>query len=317
VELARPVADAGGLVMSHLRSEDVGDIHEAMDELIEQGALSGSRVHVSHLKIVYGRGREVAEEVLARLDDAASRGIEVTADLYPYTASYTGIAIVFPDWAKPPHDYDEVVRTRRDELADYLRTRIERRNGPEATLFGSGTWRGKTLAQAAAESGQPFEEVLIEMGPFGTSGAYFVMDREVMERFLADPRVMICSDGSPTMLHPRGYGSFARILGYYVRERRLLDLEEAVHRMTGLPARTLRLAETDGGEALPRGQIAEGWAADLVVFDPAAVRDRASFEEPHRYAEGFRHVMVNGRFVIEDGQISDRRPGRVLRMPTP
>jgi N-acyl-D-amino-acid deacylase len=315
VELARPVARADGVVMSHLRSEDTGEVLGAIDELIEQGRAAASRVHISHIKVVYGRGAGAAEEVLQKLDEAQRNGMEVTADLYPYIASYTGIGIVFPDWAKPPFDYAEVVQTRRDELAEYLRARIIRRNGPEATLFGSGKWRGKTLAAAAVEAGRSFEEILIDLGPSGASGAYFVMNAETMERFLVDPRVMISSDGSPTMLHPRGYGSFARIIRQYVREAELLALEEAVFKMTGLPAQTLRMDQglLNETRSLRRGRIEEGWAADLVVFAPEEVMDTATFETPHQMARGFRHVMVNGRFVIEEGNLTGARPGLVLK----
>lgn len=317
VEVARPVAAADGVVMSHMRSEDAGEVIVALDELLAQGAQSGSRVHVSHIKVVYGRGAEVAEEVLARLDQAQREGTTVTADLYPYTASYTGIGIVFPEWAKPPFDYEEVVWTRREDLAEFLRARVARRNGPEATLIGTGKWRGKTLAEAAEEAGKPFEDLLIDIGPSGASGAYFVMDRAAMERFLVDPRVMICSDGSPTMLHPRGYGSFARILARYVRAEPLLSIEEAVRKMSGLPAATVGLDrqshDAEDLRSARRGRIEEGWAADLVVFDPAKVEDLATFEEPHTHAGGFRYVIVNGRVVIDDEQLTNARPGLVLR----
>lgn len=316
--IAAPVAARNGLVMSHVRNEDEGDVLLAVDELLEQGRRSGARVHVSHVKTVYGSGAGPAESLLDRMEKARAAGVGVTADLYPYTASFTGIGIVFPDWAKPPHDYDEVVREQRDELADFLRERVNLRNGPGATLIGTGEWRGRTLAEIAAETDRSFEDVLIDMGPGGASGAYFVMDQATMERFLADPHVMICSDGSPTMRHPRGYGTFARILARYVREQELLSLEEAIFKMTGLPSATVGLDRTasgsDSSEDSARGRIKEGWAADIVVFDLDAVEDRATFEEPHTTAEGFSYVMVNGRLVIDDGELAKHRPGRVLKM---
>jgi N-acyl-D-aspartate/D-glutamate deacylase len=268
-------------------------------------------VQVSHIKIVYGHGVDRAEEILAVLDAARAEGLDVTADLYPYTASYTGIGIVFPAWAKEPNDYDEVVRTKRPELAEYLRRRVTLRNGPEATLFGTGKWTGKTLAEVAAELDKPFEDALIDdIGPNGASAAYFVMSPEVMERFLVDPHVMICSDGSPTSSHPRGHGAQARVIRKYVVEDEKLSLEEAVRKMTGLPAATLGL------DKMGRGRVQSGFAADLLVFDPARVRDNATFEEPRQLAEGFDWVIVNGKIAREDGQFTDARTGRVLRRPT-
>jgi N-acyl-D-amino-acid deacylase len=313
IALAGPVAEAGGLVMSHIRTEDDDRIEEAVTELLDQGRGSGAAVHVSHIKIVFGNEQSRAEDVLALLDEARGQGLQVTADVYPYVASFTGIAIVFPEWALPPNDFDEVVETRRDELEEYLRNRIALRNGPEATLFGTEPWAGMTLADVAESKNKPFEEVLIDdIGPQGASAAYFVMNEDVMRRFLIDPHVMVSSDGSPTMRHPRGYGSFAKIIRKYVNEEGLLSLEEAVHKMTGLPAQTLGLSNPDETD-IPRGLIREGFAADLLIFDPAEVYDNADFEKPHLYADGFNLVFVNGTAVISDGEKNEERPGTVLR----
>jgi N-acyl-D-amino-acid deacylase len=313
IDLAKPVAAAGGLVMSHLRSEDDDRIEEAITELLEQGRGSGAAVHVSHIKIVFGDDTRQADEVLTLLDDAREDGVEVTADVYPYVASFTGIGIVFPGWALPPNDFAEVVRNRRDELAEYLRNRVNRRNGPEATLFGTEPWAGMTLAEVADSLNKPFEDVLIDdIGPRGASAAYFVMDEDVMRRFLQHPRVMVSSDGSPDMHHPRGHGSFARIIRQYVIEEQLLSLEEAIHKMSGLPAATLGLDNEDRVEPR-RGLIREGFAADLLIFDPENVVDRATFEDPHQYAEGFDWVFVNGVAVIEEGELNDLRPAGVIR----
>jgi N-acyl-D-amino-acid deacylase len=310
VAIAEPVGRHGGLVMSHMRSEDDDAIEEALEELLMQGLRARCAVHVSHIKITYGKEISRAEAVLARMDAVGKEGLRVTADIYPYTASYTGIGIVFPDWAKPPHDYDRVVSTRRNELAAFLRNRIAQRNGPEATLFGTEPWVGMTLAEVAEQLGKPFEEVLIDdIGLRGASAAYFVMNDAVQERLLRDPHVMISSDGSPTMRHPRGYGTFARVLRKYVREQELLSLEEAVHKMTGLTAKTLGLDSTEH----PRGLIRENFVADIVVFDPVLVLDRATYEEPHQLAEGFAHVIVNGIPAISNGEMTGRRAGEVIR----
>ncbi len=313
IALAEPVAEANGLVMSHIRSEDDDKIEEAITELLDQGRGSGAAVHVSHIKIVYSNDPQRAEEVLTLLDEARDEGLKVTADVYPYVASFTGIGIVFPEWALPPNDFDEVVAERRDELEEFLRNRIELRNGPEATLFGTEPWAGMTLAEVAEELGKPFENVLIDdIGPRGASAAYFVMNEDVMQRFLIDPNVMVSSDGSPTMRHPRGYGSFAKIIRKYVNEEGLLSLEEAIHKMTGLPAETLGLSDPNYVD-IPRGLISEGFAADLVLFDPDEVRDTATFENPHTYAEGFDWVFVNGEPVISVGERNNILPGGILR----
>ncbi|MDZ7755631.1 N-acyl-D-amino-acid deacylase family protein [Rhodohalobacter sp.] len=312
VALAEVVAEYDGVVMSHVRNEDDDQIEDSIRELIEQGEKSGSKVHVSHIKIVYGNEPSRAEDVLQLLNDARERGVNITADVYPYAASFTGIGIVFPDWATEG-DYDQIVADRRDELAEYLKNRVNMRNGPEATLFGTAPWAGMTLAEVADSLNKPFEDVLIDdIGPRGASAAYFVMNENVMRRFLQDPYVMVSSDGSPTMRHPRGYGSFAKIIRKYVVEEELLTLEEAVHKMSGQSAELLGLSDPDKVETL-RGMLKEGFAADLVIFDPQNVRDTADFENPHQPAEGFDWVLVNGVTVIENGERNESLPAGVIR----
>ena len=304
LRLARVVGEHGGMIMSHMRNEDNDAIEASLRELLRQGRYCN--VQASHLKVVYGKGAQRAEEILAIMDSArAASAYRVTADLYPYTASYTGIGIVFPTWAKAPNDYATVVRTRRAELLAALREKVIARNGPEATLFGTVPYAGKTLAEVAREQGKPFEEVLLEIGPGGASGAYFVMDESLQARLLQDPHVMVCSDGSPTMHHPRGYGSFARIIEDFVRKEGLLTLPEALHKMTALPAHTLGLTD--------RGRLAPGAKADLLVFDPAEVEARADFSQPHRLARGFDWVLVNGKIAVEEGVLQPERHGTVLR----
>lgn len=313
VALAKEVAEVDGIIISHMRNEDDDKIEESVTELLNQGRGSGARVQASHIKIVFGNDPQQAESVLQLMNSAREEGLQVTVDVYPYTASYTGIGIVFPDWALPPNDFDDVVTNRRDDLAEYLRNRVNMRNGPEATLFGTEPWAGMTLADVAEQLNKPFEDVLIDdIGPRGAGAAYFVMNEDVMRRFLIDPYVMVSSDGSPTMRHPRGYGSFAKIIRQYVNEEGLLSLEEAVYKMSGLPANTLGLSNPEHME-IPRGLIREGFAADLLIFDPTQVRDTATFEEPHTYAEGFDWVFVNGVSVIEEGERNEKLPAGVIR----
>lgn len=308
ITLAKPVGKRGGVVSSHTRNEDDEAVQNSIAELITQGAGGGCAVNISHLKVVYGHGADRAEAILQQMEAAREEGISITADMYPYQASYTGIGIVFPDWAKPPYNYEQVVAARRDELATYLRERIQRRNGPEATLFGTAPWAGKTLTQVALELGKPFEDVLIDdIGPKGASAAYFVMDQELQDRLFLDPFIMTCSDGSPTMRHPRGYGSFAKVIRYYVNETKLLNIEQAVYKMSGLPAKTVGLVEQH------RGLLKAGFAADILVFDPDAIEDAASFENPHELARGFDWVIVNGAVVRGEGEFTGKRPGKMLR----
>ena len=308
IAIATPVGKRKGIVHSHMRNEDNDAVDNSIAELIAQGVGGCCGVQISHIKVVYGHGKKRAEDILAQMEKARNKGISVTADIYPYTASYTGIGIVFPDWAKPPHEYDDVVKSRRNDLAAYLRKRVNLRNGPRATLFGTDPWTGKTLAQVAAELGKPFEDVLIDdIGRDGASAAYFVMDQELQDRLFIDPYVMVCTDGSPTMRHPRGYGSFAKVIRYYVRETKLLKLEKAVHKMTGLPAVTMGLT------GQKRGLLKAGFAADILVFDPDKIIDKATFENPHQIAEGFDWVIVNGVPVRADGEFTGKRGGKMLR----
>ncbi|MFU8811404.1 MAG: N-acyl-D-amino-acid deacylase family protein [Balneolaceae bacterium] len=311
--LATVVHRHGGIVMSHMRNEDDDQVAASLEELIEQGRRSGAPVHASHLKIVFGNDPSQSDSLLQRMQNARSEGISITGDVYPYTASFTGISIVFPEWALPPNDYQQVLQERREELADYLRTRVAQRNGPEATLFGTAPWAGKTLADVADERGKPFEEVLMEdIGPGGASAAYFVMDNAVMRQFVKDPYVMVSSDGSPTMRHPRGYGSFAKIIHQFVVEEDHLSLEEAIRMMTTLPAQTLGLLDEENVQ-WPRGVLRAGAAADLLLFNPDEVRDLATFENPHQYAAGFEWVFVNGVAVIEQGERNEYLPSGVIR----
>lgn len=324
VAAARPVAERGGVVMSHMRNEDAQTVEASLAELLEQGRRSGARVHASHLKVVLGNDPGQAERMLDAMARARAEGVRATGDVYPYTASFTGLSILFPEWARPPHDYREVAVSRREDLLDHLRARVASRNGPDATLFGSGPYAGQTLADVATDEGRPFEEILLELGPGGASAAYFVMDESVMTTFLTDPFVAVASDGSPSMAHPRGYGTFPLVLRRWVRGAALLSLEEAIRKMTGLPAAVLSMDESDrvgdGGPALPpRGRLATGWVADLTLFDLDRLEVMADFQAPHRLARGVRHVFIAGEPVWERGGLLDV-PGRGVALrfvPTP
>jgi N-acyl-D-amino-acid deacylase len=302
--LARVVGKNNGIIMSHIRNEDDTEVEASVKELLEQGKYSP--VHISHIKVVYGKGEERAKEILSLIDEARDKGIVVTADIYPYTASYTGIAILFPDYAKLPNNYDEVVKSRRVELADFLRKKVIQRNGPESTLIGTGPFKGQTLADVSSTLNKPYEDVLIdEIGPYGAGAAHFIMDESLQRRLLQHPNINICSDGSPTMRHPRGYGSFSKIIENYVLGEGLFSLEEGIHKMTGLAANNIQLDN--------RGRIQEDRVADILVFKSENVIENATYEEPHLLAEGMHYVIVNGKIAIEAGKFSEKGHGKVLK----
>jgi len=302
--LAKVVGKNDRMIMSHMRNEDDDQLEASIAELLDQGEYA--RVHISHLKSVFGDGAARAEEILAILDDARARGIDITAGMYPYSASYTGISIVFPVWAKTQEQFEVAKATRRAELAAYLRDRINRRNGPQSTLLGTEPWTGKTLADVAHEMEIPFEDVLIDViGPQGASGAYFVMNDELQSRLLQDPMVGVCSDGSPTGFHPRGHGTFAKIIETYVNERQVLTLAEAVRKMTSLAAGVLHIAD--------RGTLKAGLIADLIIFDPENVHATATYPDPLQFAEGFDVVIVNGKVAREDGRLDTDLHGQMLK----
>ncbi len=300
--LAQTVGKYNGLITSHIRNEDDPVVESSIKELLAQAEYC--RVNVSHMKSVYGKGRDRAEQLLDLLYKSPSK-FEVSADVYPYTASYTGIGIVFPDWAKGPNNYESVKKERRNELLEYLRKKVISRNGPESTLLGTEPYKGKTLAQISEESNKPFEEELLEIGPRGASGAYFVMDEALQDRLIQDTLVMICSDGSPTMNHPRGYGSFAKIIEKMVIGDQLLSLEEATYKMSTKPARIYGLSD--------RGDLSPGKKADILIFKPEEIKARATFPEPHQLSTGFHYVLVNGKLAIDKGEFTGIKNGVILK----
>lgn len=304
-----PVGERGGIVMSHMRSEDDDKIEAAIDELLEQCASSKAKAHVSHIKVVLGKGEDRGRAILKKLADARAKGQSVTSDVYPYTASYTTLAILFPPFARPPNSYKKAKKDRYNDLVLHLKQRVESRNGPEATLLGTGKYAGKTLKDAADQARRPFAELLADVGPGGGSAAYFVMDEDVLKVFLADPFVMFGTDGSATSSHPRGYGTFAKVFGSYVSEAGPLTLALAVRKASSLAAETLGLKD--------RGRLAEGFFADVVVFDPKTFKDRATYERPARKAVGMETVIVGGVVEWDDGKPVKGRGGRALRHQPP
>ena len=297
-ELAKTVGKYGGIIMSHMRTENDATMESDLTELFRQGNFAN--IHVSHMKVVYGKGSDRAEEILHLLNKKRNESsFKVSADVYPYLASHTTIGILFPEYALAPNHYETVRQSRRNDLLDYIKTKVNQRNGPTATLFGTQPYIGKTLKQVADEMGIPFEEVLVDhIGPTGASAAYFTMDKDLQNRFLTDPYVMLSSDGSPTMYHPRGYGSFAKMIEKFVVHDSLLTLEEAVRKMTSLPAQLIGIKD--------RGILRKGYKADILIFDPKKVRANATFESPHVLATGFDYVLINGSQKTGNGKLLKR-----------
>lgn len=330
-ELAAVAARHGGGYASHIRSE--GDrLVEAVNEAIAIGERAGTWVQVHHLKASgrpnWGKVRQAA----AAIEAARARGVDVTADMYPYAASGTGLDAIIPGWAHAGGNDSLVARlrdraTRARIVAELTEEGTDWRIGASAggpggvMIAGVGEdslrrYQGMRLDRLAAERGQPVADALIDLlvaDNAATAAIYFSMSEEDVEYVLRQPWVSIGIDAGARAAdstvvgrpHPRAYGSFPRILCRYVRERNVIALEEAVRKFTSLAAARVGLDE--------RGVVKAGMYADLTLFDPDTVCDRNSFEDPVRTATGIRHVVVNGTPVLRDGEPTGARPGRGLR----
>jgi len=306
IELADTVGRADGLVMSHMRSEDSDKVVDAIDELIAQSGRA--RVHVSHMKIVFAHEAQEGDRVLNLLESARERGVDITADVYPYLAGYGDLSLVYPPWAKTRAEWDKAVATNRARLEQYLRDRIELRGGAGAILFAQPPYTNVTLAQLAARSKLPPEKVVIDVIGFGgPSAAHFNMRQDVQDRFIAWQYASISTDGGPTLHHPRSWGTYPKILQEYVRDRKVLTMEQAIRKMSGLPAQIVGLRE--------RGELRAGYYADIVVFSPDKVRSNATWDVPTRPASGIDVVILNGCVAAANGRMTSQRCGKLLRKP--
>jgi N-acyl-D-amino-acid deacylase len=325
--------DAGGsfLFAAHMRNED-DRLLAAIEEILTVGRRAGVPVHLSHLKAQGRRNWWKAEIALQMVDAAAAEGVDVTFDRYPYVAYATGLTSLFPAWSREGGtrrllerlaDPDEgprvraLVRAKISLLGDWDAVQI--------TSAGATPWAvGRRLGGLAAERGEdPLDltvRLLDENGGVGMVG--FGMSEENTARFLAHDRAMVASDGgafapygplSGSSPHPRGYGTFPRLLARYVRERGDLGLADAIRKCTSLPAARVGLSRDASGAYERRGYAAPGCMADLVAFDPGTVADAATFDDPHRYPTGIPHVVVNGVLTLRDGEHTGELGGRGLR----
>lgn len=302
--LAQEVGNAGGVVMSHMRSEDSDKIASAISELISQAL--PARVHIAHLKIVFARAPEEANGVLDQIREARRTGIPLSADVYPFYAGYADMTLVYPPWAKRREQWEDALRNRRFELEAALEDTVKRRNGPEAILISSGPFAGKTLKQIADEKGLSFVKVLTDVfGYGGPDAAHQVMLPAVQDRFVSAPDIAISTDGGPWINHPRSWGTYPQVLQNFVRDGKRIGLESAVYKMTGLPAAILAMKD--------RGLIRVGMAADLVVIDMAQISNEATWTNAATPPKGFDAVIVNGNLAVHFGKKQVGTFGQVLK----
>jgi N-acyl-D-amino-acid deacylase len=326
VELAKVVAGFGGMYISHMRDEAAG-VLDSVRETIRIGEEGGLPTQVTHHKIIGAQNWGKSVDTLRLIEEARGRGVDATIDAYPYTASSTGTAALFPQWSlagghKALLERLSAPDQRARITAEIIqRIHVDRGGGdPKNIVMANCSFdpslAGKNLADITAARGLPvsFEaaaQTAIEIEQKGGCQAvYHAISEEDVERILRSPYTMIGSDGEIPEFgqgapHPRSYGTFARVLARYVRERKVLTLEDAIRKMSGYPAARLRL--------LDRGLLRPGMKADIVIFDPAKVQDKADYANPHQYAEGVRELIINGEPVISAGELTKRRPGRVLK----
>lgn len=322
--LCRPLAARGLPYSTHMRNED-DRLLQAIDEAIGVARGAGCPLQISHLKAQGPRNWPRMNDALQRIEAARRDGVDAAFDIYPYVAYQTGLSNLFPLWARDGGTDAFLERLSDTTLAARIRTetlaKVDLIGGWNNVLIssiaeGDKSAEGSRLGAAAETRNREPYRFALELlrqarGQVGMVG--FGMSEENVERGLRHSLSVVCSDGAAVAIdgparrghpHPRSLGTFPRVLGRYVRERRVLSLEAAIHKMTARPAERLRLRD--------RGRIAPGLAADLVAFDPDRVIDRATFEDPFQYPDGIRLVVVNGQVVLRDGQRTDPRPGQAV-----
>jgi len=333
--LAEVAGQYGGLYISHIRSE--GDrLLEALDELIATARKANVAAELYHMKAAGKSNWDKCGAMIQKIEKARAEGLRITADMYTYTAGATGLDAAMPPWVQTGGYSAWVTRLQDPAIRQRVLKEMVTPSGgwenfyllagaPENVLlvgFRNEKLKpliGKTLAQVAAMRGKSPPETAIDLvieDDSRVNTVYFLMSEENVKRQIKCPWVSFCSDAGSlapegvflkSSTHPRAYGNFARLLGKYVREEKTIPLEEAIRRLTSLPAQNLKLDR--------RGRLEKGYHADIVVFDPAAVSDHATYENPHQYATGAIHVLVNGIQVLRDGEHTGAKPGQVVRGP--
>jgi N-acyl-D-amino-acid deacylase len=335
IALAKAAGEFGGAYISHLRSE--GDrFLEALEELIRISREAGVPAQVYHLKAAGQKNWPKMQQAIDRIEAARKSGLKITADMYSYTAGATGLDAAMPPWVQEggldawiarlqqPQIRQRVVREMRQADPQWESLLIAAGSPERVLLIGFKTDKlkpltGKTLAEVAKMRGVSPEDAAIDLvieDRTRVTTAYFLMSEENVKLGLSQPWVNIDSDAEAPATegvflksnpHPRSYGTFARFLGRYVRDQKVTTLEDAIRRLTRLPAETFKLED--------RGCLQPRCHADIVVFDPATITDHATFEKPHQYAGGVAHVFVNGVQVLRDGEHTGAKPGKIVRGP--
>ena len=334
VELAKVASESGGMYIAHMRSEG-NRLLEAIDETLTIAREAHIRAEIYHLKAAGQSNWSRLGDAIAKIEAARKDGVAITADMYTYTAGSTGLDAAMPPWVQEG-GYNAWANRLRDQA---VRARVRREMttpGDEwenllLAASGEGTllvgfknealrgYAGKTLAEVAKLRGTSVQDTAMDLVVEDGSRVqvvYFLMSEDNVKRQIQLPWVSFGSDASSmapegvfvkTSTHPRAYGNFARLLGKYVRDEHVIPMEEAIRKLTSLPADTLRIKE--------RGRLEPGFFADVVVFDPKTINDRSTYEKPHQYATGVRHVWVNGVQVLKDGEHTGATPGQVVRGP--
>jgi N-acyl-D-amino-acid deacylase len=319
VAVCEEMAQYGGFIVVHLRSEDI-KLFEALDEMLRVSDKSGAPLHISHLKVA-GRGQfGKAGELLATIEEARERGLDVTFDQYPYTAGSTMLFALLPEWLQEGGPDKMIERLKDSSVREKIMAELASRSSGSSVeitdirVSGVGSEKnkhmeGKNLFELAEAADKPMVDAVCDLlveEDLNVSMILFIADEDDVQAILKHPLQMPCTDGllggKP---HPRLYGTFPRILGHYCRELGILDLPEAIRKMTAAPADRLGFSN--------RGILRSGMKADITVFDPKTVIDTSTYDEPRQYPKGIQHVFVNGRHVVRDGHMTDVRAGRVLR----
>jgi N-acyl-D-amino-acid deacylase len=334
IELSKAAGEFGGMYISHMRSEG-SRLLEAIDELIQIARAANVPAEIYHFKAAGKPNWDKTDAAIQRVEAARKEGLRITADIYTYPAGATGLNATMPPWVQEG-GYEQWVARLKDPA---IRARVKKEMltpttewenffvgaGPDGILlsgFKSEALKpltGKRLSEVAQMRGKAAEDtamdLVIEDGS-RVEAVFFLMSEDNLRKKLRLPWVSFASDSGSmapegvfikSNPHPRAYGNFARWLGRYVRDEQLVPLEEGIRRLTSLPAENLKIKE--------RGRLADGYFADVVIFDPATIQDHATFDKPHQYATGVKHVFVNGTQVLKDGEHTGATPGRVVRGP--